>query len=237
MSNDLNREKMIKDFEDRLDEFTSNYSYRNSEPMTLSKDDILLVNKEIGSLSSNKGAWSFNYMLEYSILHSFYKNPNFFKDLYEDGALNEKIFSLLYSNEIFFGDDCHFKVASNELYNEDIRASAVSKVDCHDKLEELSKSKSAKVRASAYSVLGIRKNIEKIAKDKSKEVRMIGIANLPFGSPILKTFLEKEKASRNLILLAKKMSSEDLLFAVGTKNRSKWGDEEFKKIIRSRLGC
>lgn len=214
--------------------------YRRDEgkdPVFLTKKEIDLINENLDKIleSGSNINWSFRYQLSYIILDTFYNDPSYFKKLSSEDKLGEDLTELLYREGIFFGEKCHYSIATNPNMSSETRVTASKCITNIDMLKKLIKSKDAKVRAEAYRSLGIEDNLDAISKDRSKEVRVLGINYLPFGSPHLKKFLEKEKASENLIKLAKKMKKEDLLFVINKKSRSKWGDKEFKRILKMRI--
>lgn len=220
----------------------SNYSWRNNNSDTItskfSEEEFLFFVHNFGNIieHSTQGSmfnWSTRYMIQNCAEFILFENEEKFIEEIEAGRICSKLRIHLYSEGIFFGEHCHYNIATDENLPPDYRASAVKNIKSEELLKSLIKSKISKVRAEAYRNLNTLEYIDEIAKDRSGDVRIVGIQALPFGSKKLKLFIEKERKSFNLKILAKKIGKKDLLFMINKKAKSNYINLE--QIIKKRL--
>ena len=208
---------------------------RYSPPSVWLKD--IVSNKIIGDVFMVQVNCYWNrddrYYKKNEIMYLFENEIKFLEEI-SQGNVCSVLRRHLYSQGIFFGEECHYYIASDEKLSADARTIAIKNIESEELLKSLLKSKAAKVRAEVYRNLNTLEYIDKIAKDKSGEVRIVGIEALPFGSEKLKMFIEKERKSYNLRVLAKKISKKDLLFMLNKKSKSNYINLE--QIMKIRLG-
>jgi len=183
---------------------------------------------------SSRFNWSLRYKVQNCAEFILFENEKKFLEEISKDKVCSVLRRHLYSEGIFFGEECHYYIASDENLSADSRTIAIKNIKSEELLKSLLKSKAAKVRAEVYRNLNTLEYIDKIAKDRSGEVRIVGIEALPFGSEKLKLFIQKERKSYNLKVLAKKIGKKDLLFMLNKKSKSNYINLE--QIMKIRLG-
>ncbi len=221
----------------------SRYSWRNNESDKITskfsdEEFLFFVQNYENILNHTCERSQFNWSVRYKVQNCaefiLFENEIKFLEEISQGNVCSVLRRHLYSQGIFFGEECHYYIASDEKLSADARTIAIKNIESEELLKSLLKSKAAKVRAEVYRNLNTLEYIDKIAKDKSGEVRIVGIEALPFGSEKLKMFIEKERKSYNLRVLAKKISKKDLLFMLNKKSKSNYINLE--QIMKIRLG-
>ena len=220
----------------------NNYSWRrnDSDKITsrFSEEEFLFFIQNYGKIIDHSNqrsifSWSTRYMIQNCAEFILFENETKFLEEIKEDRVCSHLRRYLYSEGIFFDEHCHYKAATDAELPPDFRATAVKNIKSEELLIGLLKSKAAKVRAEAYRNLDTLKYIDEIAKDRSGDVRIVGIQALPFGSDKLRLFIEKERKSQNLRILAKKIGKKDLLFMINKKAKSNYVNLE--QIIKKRL--
>ena len=235
----INIENFIKKY--FLDDKGYSWRSNDSDQITsrFSDEEFLFFVQNYGSIieSCSFGShynWSTRYIIQNCAEFILFENEKRFIEEIKENNVCSHLRRHLYSDGIFFSEDCHYYIATDEFLSPDFRAGAVKNIKSEELLKSLIKSKCSKVRAEAYRNLNTLEYIDEISKDRSGDVRIIGIEALPFGSEKLKLFILKERKSHNLKILAKKIGKKDLLFMVNKKAKSNYVNLE--KIIKKRLG-
>lgn len=232
----------IKNFVNKYFLDDTSYSWRDnsSDKITsrFSNEEFLFFVKNYGDVieycsSGSNFSWTTRYIVQNCAEFILFENETKFIEEIKSGNVCSHLRRHLYSDGIFFSEDCHYYIATDESLSKDYRASAVKNIKSEELLKSLIKSKCAKVRAEAYRNLNTLEYIDEISKDRSGDVRIVGIEALPFGSEKLKLFILKERKSYNLKILAKKIGKKDLLFMINKKAKSNYINLE--KIIKKRL--